>query len=55
MSLAPDDLAAYVRAAHRAWRMRGPCEKRVLEIERDVREVSRQSVTVRRALPIESS
>lgn len=30
---------------------RGPCVKRVLDIERDVRAVARQSLTTRRALP----
>ena len=39
------------RLAHRAWRMRGPIEKRVQEIERDVRRVSRQSLTANCFLP----
>jgi len=50
-SLDPDGLREYVRLAHRAWRMRGPIEKRVQEIERDVRRVSRQSLTAVRFLP----
>lgn len=50
-SLDPPALAEYVRLAHRAWRMLGPPVKRVLEVERDVREASRQSLTTTRALP----
>jgi N-acetylneuraminate synthase/N,N'-diacetyllegionaminate synthase len=41
----------YVDLARRAWRMLGPPEKRVLEIEQDVRRVSRQSLTTTRDLP----
>lgn len=44
-SLEPDELARYVELAHRAWRMRGPLVKRVLDVEQDVRKVSRQSLT----------
>jgi N-acetylneuraminate synthase/N,N'-diacetyllegionaminate synthase len=50
-SLDPLELEAYVRLAHRAWRMLGPPRKQVLEIEKDVRAVSRQSLTTTRALP----
>jgi len=50
-SLDPDGLAEYVRLAHRAWRMRGPIVKRVSDSEREVRAVSRQSITTTRALP----
>ncbi|MHC5022767.1 MAG: N-acetylneuraminate synthase family protein [Planctomycetota bacterium] len=49
-SLDPHYFETYVRAAHRAWRMRGPAKKQLLEIERDVRQVSRQSLTVTRDL-----
>jgi len=49
-SLDPEGFAEYVRLAHRAWRMRGPAEKRVSEVERDVRTVSRQSLTAARDL-----
>ena len=49
-SLEPAELAEYVRLAHRARRMLGPRQKRVLEIERDVREVARQSLVARRRL-----
>ncbi|MHC4305007.1 MAG: N-acetylneuraminate synthase family protein [Planctomycetota bacterium] len=51
-SLDPRQLKEYIRLAHRAWRMLGPPEKRVLEIEQDVRTVSRQSLTARQALPV---
>lgn len=50
-SLEPAGFAEYVQLAHRAWRMLGPRTKNVLDIERDVREVSRQSLTVKRDLP----
>lgn len=50
-SLDPPGLAEYVRLAHRAWRMCGPAEKRVLDVEQDVRDASRQSLTSSRALP----
>jgi sialic acid synthase SpsE len=50
-SLDPVRFREYRDQAHRAWRMLGPPEKRVLEIEQDVRVVSRQSVTATQALP----
>jgi len=50
-SLDPGQLKEYIRLAHRAWQMLGPPEKRVLEIEEDVRTVSRQSLTTTQALP----
>jgi N-acetylneuraminate synthase/N,N'-diacetyllegionaminate synthase len=50
-SLDEQGLTEYVRLAHRAWTMRGPIEKRVSEIEHEVRDVSRQSVTATRELP----
>ena len=50
-SLDPGQLKEYIRLAHRAWQMLGPPEKRVLEIEQDVRRVSRQSLTTTQALP----
>lgn len=49
-SLDPAQFADYVRLAHRAWRMRGPVKKRLLDVELDVREVSRQSLTTSRAI-----
>lgn len=60
-SLDPDAFARYVRLA-RAARVDppvisphdprlGPCEKRVLDCERDVRAVSRQSIVASRSLP----
>lgn len=49
-SLEPADLATYVAGAHRAWRMLGRGGKRVLDVERDVREASRQSLTAARDL-----
>lgn len=49
-SLDPEQFTEYVRLAHRAWRMFGPAEKRVLEVEEDVRLVSRQSLTTTRDL-----
>lgn len=51
VSLDGDDFADYVRQARRAWAMLGRCEKRVLEIEQDVRAVARQSITTRHSLP----
>jgi len=51
-SLNPDGLTEYIRLARRAWRMRGPIEKTVSDIERDVRAVSRQSITAARELPV---
>jgi N-acetylneuraminate synthase/N,N'-diacetyllegionaminate synthase len=50
-SLNPDDFAAYVDAAQRAQRMRGPWTKEVRAVEQDVRRVSRQSVVAARSLP----
>ena len=50
-SLDPPQFAEYVRLAHRAHQMLGPLEKCVLDIERDVRTLSRQSVTAVRDLP----
>jgi len=50
-SLSPDAFAKYVQAAHRAFRMVGPIDKTVLDIEREVRSLSRQSVTTTRDLP----
>jgi len=41
----------YVDLARRAWQMLGPPEKRILEIEQDVRRVSRQSLTATQPLP----
>jgi N,N'-diacetyllegionaminate synthase len=49
-SLDPDGFAEYVRLAHRAFRMVGPIEKCVTDAERDVRCVSRQSLTTTRDL-----
>jgi sialic acid synthase SpsE len=49
-SLEPDGFARYVELAHRAWRMRGPLVKRVLDVEQEVRSVSRQSLTWTTAL-----
>jgi sialic acid synthase SpsE len=49
-SLDAAGFAEYVRLAHRAFAMLGPREKRVLNVEEDVRQVSRQSVTSTRAL-----
>lgn len=50
-SLDEEGLTEYVRLAHRAWTMRGPIEKKVSDVERDVRDVSRQSLTTARDLP----
>ena len=49
-SLDPAGFADYVRLAHRAFEMLGRREKIVLDIEKDVRNVSRQSLTTIRAL-----
>ncbi len=49
-SLDPRQFAEYVRLAHRAAMMLGEPEKKVLDIEQDVREVSRQSITAARTL-----
>jgi len=50
-SLDPVGFAEYVRLAKRAWAMLGQPIKTVSAIELDVREVSRQSLVLRRALP----
>lgn len=50
-SLEPEQFGEYVRLARRAHEMLGGAGKEVLDIERDVRSVSRQSVTSVRALP----
>lgn len=50
-SLDPDGFTRYVQLAHRAARMRGPIEKCVLQVEEDVRNVSRQSLIATRDLP----
>lgn len=59
-SLEPHEFADYVRAAREAWTARAARKprrfpeigrKRVLEIEADVRRLSRQSIIVRRDLP----
>ncbi|MCH8006058.1 MAG: N-acetylneuraminate synthase family protein, partial [Planctomycetes bacterium] len=49
-SLDPGQFGRYVALAHRAWRMLGEPAKRVLPIERNVREASRQSLTSTRPL-----
>ncbi len=49
-SLEPMEFAEYVRLAHRAWHMLGQTEKKVLDVEQDVRLVSRQSLTSTRSL-----
>jgi N,N'-diacetyllegionaminate synthase len=49
-SLDPEGFAEYVRLARLAEQMRGKEGKRVLEIERDVRQVSRQSIVAKRDL-----
>jgi N,N'-diacetyllegionaminate synthase len=51
-SLDEEGMKEYVRLAHRAWTMCGPIEKRISDVERDVREVSRQSLTTTRDLPV---
>jgi sialic acid synthase SpsE len=50
-SLNPGDFADYVRLARVATQMCGQGGKRVLEIEKDVRTVSRQSLVAARDLP----
>lgn len=50
-SLEPAEFGAYVRLARRAHAMLGDGRKVVLDIERDVREVSRQSVVAARSVP----
>lgn len=49
-SLDPIGFAEYARLARRAWTMLGPSDKRVLDVERDVRTASRQSLTAGRDL-----
>lgn len=49
-SLEPNDLATYIRLAHRAWQMCGRREKCIRDIEHDVRRVARQSITAARDL-----
>jgi len=49
-SLDPVQFARYVAMAKRAHLMLGPDSKRVLEVERDVRAVSRQSIVAARAI-----
>ena len=51
MSLDPPAFARYIRLAHRADQMLGPPRKDVLDIECDVREAARQSITARCELP----
>jgi sialic acid synthase SpsE len=51
MSLDPDGFEQYVRLAHRAYRMVGATTKAPLDIELDVRQIARQSVTTRCELP----
>ncbi len=50
-SLEWEGLAEYVRLARRAWRMRGSYQKRPSAGEREIRAVSRQSLTATRDLP----
>jgi N,N'-diacetyllegionaminate synthase len=47
----PQQFARYVKLIREADVLRGSARKRVLDIERDVRTVSRQSLVLRRALP----
>jgi sialic acid synthase SpsE len=49
-SLDPAGFTEYVRLAHRAFAMLGSRRKHVLEIERDVHSVARQSLTTTRTL-----
>ena len=49
-SLDPQQFAEYVHLAHRAYRMLGGSQKDVLAVERDVHQVSRQSLTSVRRL-----
>jgi sialic acid synthase SpsE len=49
-SLDPAGFREYVRLVHRARTMLGPVRKHVLDIEEDVRSVSRQSITASRPL-----
>jgi N,N'-diacetyllegionaminate synthase len=50
-SCEPDDFAQYIRLIRLAQQMRGTEGKRVLECERDVRTVSRQSLVAARDIP----
>ncbi len=50
-SLDPPCFAEYVRLAHRARRMLGEPIKQVLDLELEVRRLSRQSIVARRELP----
>jgi sialic acid synthase SpsE len=50
-SLDPAQFAEYTRLARRAARMLGGGSKELLEVERDVRAVSRQSLVAARAMP----
>ena len=49
-SLDPDRFRQYAELARRAWTMMGDPAKRVLPIERDVRDASRQSIVSKRRL-----
>jgi sialic acid synthase SpsE len=49
-SFDPEQFAQYVRLIRQAERLRGTPGRRVLEVEQDVRRVSRQSLVARRAL-----
>lgn len=46
----PREFAGYVHAIHDAWALMGEGHKRVLEVEEDVRKVSRQSLVLARSL-----
>jgi sialic acid synthase SpsE len=48
ISADPDEFARYIRLIHVAQQMRGSGGKRVLDVERDVRTVSRQSLVAAR-------
>lgn len=50
-SLTPEDFDQYVKRAREAQTMHGATAKQALDLERDVRRVSRQSVCVVRDLP----
>jgi N-acetylneuraminate synthase/N,N'-diacetyllegionaminate synthase len=50
-SLEPPGFRRYVELSRRAWDMVGPERKEVVPIEQDVRQASRQSLTMRRPLP----
>ncbi len=49
-SLDPNSFRQYAKLARRAWTMMGDPAKRVLPIERDVRDASRQSIVAKRRL-----